>query len=69
MLQIGSHVPSFSGTTKDGQFDFDSLRGKKYMGIERSTFLIDKNGVLQHEWRDVSVMGHVKDVLKRVIAL
>lgn len=43
-----------------------SMFGKKYFGIERSTFLIDKNGVLQHEWRDVSVMGHVKEVLKTI---
>lgn len=43
-----------------------SMFGKKYMGIERSTFLIDKNGILQHEWRNVSVIGHVKDVLETV---
>lgn len=43
-----------------------SLFGKKYMGIERSTFLIDKNGVLRHEWRNVSIMGHVKEVLNAV---
>lgn len=42
-----------------------SLFGKKYMGIVRSTFLIDKNGILKYEWRNVSVMGHVKDVLKK----
>ena len=46
-----------------------SMFGKKYFGIVRSTFLIDKNGVLQHEWRDVSVIGHVKDVLKHVRSL
>jgi peroxiredoxin Q/BCP len=40
-----------------------SMFGKKYVGIERSTFLIDKNGILRHEWRNVSVMGHVKEVL------
>lgn len=148
-IKIGSIVPSFSGTTTDGIFDFDALRGKnvviyfypkdstpgctieskafrdhyadfqsenteivgvsrdsikshckfidnhalnfplisdedesicklfdvlkqkslfgkKYIGIERSTFLIDKNGVLRHEWRNVSIMGHVKEVLKTV---
>lgn len=41
-----------------------SLFGKKYMGIVRSTFLIDKNGILQQEWRKVSIPGHVKAVLK-----
>ena len=41
-----------------------SMFGKKYFGIDRSTFLIDAKGVLKKEWRDVSVLGHVKDVLK-----
>lgn len=46
-----------------------SMFGKKYMGIVRSTFLIDKNGVLRQEWRDVSVTGHVKEVLQAVKTL
>ena len=37
--------------------------GKKYMGIERSTFLIDDNGVVVKEWRKVKVAGHIKDIL------
>ncbi len=41
-----------------------SMYGKKYMGIERATFLIDKQGIIRHIWRKVSVPGHVKDVLK-----
>ncbi|MDF2941028.1 MAG: alkyl hydroperoxide reductase/thiol specific antioxidant/Mal allergen [Gammaproteobacteria bacterium] len=40
-----------------------SLFGVKYIGIERSTFLIDKNGVLRQEWRKVKVLGHVEKVL------
>ncbi len=40
-----------------------SLYGRKYMGIERATFLIDKAGVIQKVWRKVSVAGHVQDVL------
>lgn len=40
-----------------------SMYGKKYMGIERSTFLIDENGVLVKEWRKVKVTGHIKDIL------
>ncbi|WP_067584794.1 peroxiredoxin [Endozoicomonas ascidiicola] len=40
------------------------LYGKEYMGIERSTFLIDSNGTLQHEWRKVRIKGHVEDVLQ-----
>jgi peroxiredoxin Q/BCP len=41
-----------------------STYGKKYMGIERSTFLIDEKGVIRHIWRKVKVDGHAEDVLK-----
>ncbi|MFC3885339.1 thioredoxin-dependent thiol peroxidase [Bacillus songklensis] len=37
--------------------------GKEYMGIERSTFVIDKEGMLIKEWRKVKVKGHVEDAL------
>jgi peroxiredoxin Q/BCP len=37
--------------------------GKEYMGIERSTFIIDKDGNLKKEWRKVQVKGHVEDAL------
>lgn len=37
--------------------------GKEYMGIERSTFIIDKEGKLVKEWRKVQVKGHVEDAL------
>lgn len=40
-----------------------NMYGKKHMGIERSTFLIDKKGVLIREWRKVKVKGHVEEVL------
>jgi len=40
-----------------------SMYGKKYMGIERSTFLIDEAGVVQQIWRGVSVSGHMTEVL------
>ncbi|ARU87835.1 peroxiredoxin [Pseudomonas sp. M30-35] len=39
------------------------LYGKEYMGVDRSTFLIDKDGVLRQEWRGVKVPGHVDAVL------
>jgi peroxiredoxin Q/BCP len=39
------------------------LYGRKFMGIERSTFLIDAKGVLQREWRNVKVNGHAEEVL------
>jgi peroxiredoxin Q/BCP len=41
-----------------------SMFGKKYMGIERSTFIINKAGVLAHEWRKVKVKNHAAEVLK-----
>ena len=40
-----------------------NMYGRKYMGIERSTFLIDENGKLQREWRKVKIKGHVEEVL------
>jgi len=46
-----------------------NMYGKKHMGIERSTFLIDKEGVLRQEWRKVKVKGHVEEVLEAVKAL
>jgi peroxiredoxin Q/BCP len=41
-----------------------SMYGKKYMGVERSTFIIDADGLLIKEWRKVKVKGHVAEVLK-----
>ena len=43
-----------------------NMYGRKVMGIERSTFLLDGKGVLRHEWRKVSVKGHVDDVLEAI---
>ncbi len=43
-----------------------NMYGKKVRGIERSTFLIDKKGKLQQEWRKVKVAGHVDEVLAAV---
>lgn len=45
------------------------LYGKEYMGIDRSTFLIDQDGVLRKEWRGVKVPGHVEEVLAAVKSL
>lgn len=45
------------------------LYGKEYMGVDRSTFLIDKYGVLRQEWRGVKVPGHVDAVLAAAQAL
>jgi thioredoxin-dependent peroxiredoxin len=41
-----------------------SMYGKKYMGIERATFLIDAKGVVRNVWRKVKVPGHAEEVLK-----
>lgn len=43
-----------------------SMYGRKYMGIERATFLIDPGGVVQRVWRKVKVTGHVDQVLEAV---
>jgi thioredoxin-dependent peroxiredoxin len=41
-----------------------SLYGRKYLGVERSTFLLDGSGRLQQEWRKVKVPGHAEEVLE-----
>ena len=46
-----------------------NMYGRKVMGIERSTFLIDDKGVLRREWRKVKVPGHVEEVLEAIKAL
>jgi len=51
------------------QFDVireKSLYGRKFLGVERSTFLIDKDGKLRAEWRKVRVKGHAEAVLNAV---
>jgi len=53
-------------------FDVIKLKknyGREYMGVDRSTFLIDAEGVLKQEWRSVKVKGHVDEVLAAVQAL
>jgi peroxiredoxin Q/BCP len=41
-----------------------SMYGRKYMGIERATFLVDRDGVVKRVWRKVSVPGHAEEVLR-----
>ncbi|MEW4286451.1 thioredoxin-dependent thiol peroxidase [Priestia koreensis] len=51
------------------QYDVWKLKknfGKEYMGIERSTFIIDKQGILVKEWRKVRVKDHVEDALRYI---
>lgn len=47
-------------------FKEKSMYGRKYMGVERSTFLIDGDGVLRREWRKVKVPGHAQAVLDAI---
>jgi thioredoxin-dependent peroxiredoxin len=46
-----------------------SMYGRKFMGVERSTFLLDEKGVLRSEWRKVKVPGHVAAVLEAAKSL
>lgn len=60
----GGHVCEDYGVWKE-----KSMYGKKYMGIERSTFLINGDGHIVQEWRKVKVPGHVEEVLEAVNAI
>ena len=46
-----------------------SMYGRKYMGVERSTFLIDKSGSVARIWRKVKVKGHADEVLEAARSL
>lgn len=48
---------------KYGVWQLKKMFGKEFMGIERSTFIIDKTGKLIKEWRKVKVQGHVEEAL------
>lgn len=70
----GLTVPLISDKTGSLCEDFGvwkekSMYGKTFMGIERSTFLIDREGVIRNVWRKVKVPGHVEAVLEAVQAL
>jgi peroxiredoxin Q/BCP len=52
-----------------GVIKMKNLYGKKVRGIERSTFVIDRNGVVRRAWRGVKVPGHVQEVLEFVKTL
>ena len=69
-------LPFTLASDKDGHVCEDygvwaqkSMYGRKYMGIERTTFLIDKAGVIRHVWNKVKVPGHVAEVQKAVSEL
>ena len=50
--------------SKFGAWKQKNLYGRKMMGVERSTFLIDPKGVIRREWRKVRVKGHAAEVLE-----
>ena len=52
-----------------GVMKLKNMYGKKVRGIERSTFVLDGEGRLAHEWRGVKVPGHIQEVLNFVKAL
>ncbi len=56
-------------TERYGAWVEKSMYGRSYMGIDRSTFVIDGGGVVRHVWRKVKVPGHVEAVLDAVKAL
>ena len=61
--------PEGATIEKYGVWVEKNMYGRKYMGIERSTFLIDQKGVIREIWRKVKVKGHVEEVLAAVKAL
>ena len=69
-------LPFILGSDEDGKvceaygtWVEKSMYGRKYMGIERATFLIDAKGVVRNVWRKVKVAGHVEEVLAAAKAI
>ena len=52
--------------TKYGVWVEKSMYGKKYMGIQRTTFLINKDGLIAYKWNKVKIPGHAEDVLEKI---
>jgi peroxiredoxin Q/BCP len=67
-VELGSD-PEAEVIERYGVWVEKSLYGRKYMGIERATFLIDRDGVIARVWHKVKVPGHVDQVLQAVQAL
>ncbi|MEJ8474343.1 thioredoxin-dependent thiol peroxidase [Roseibium algae] len=62
-LKLGAD-PDQEASNAYGVWVEKSMYGKKYMGVERSTFLIDKSGKIANLWRKVKIPGHVEAVLE-----
>jgi peroxiredoxin Q/BCP len=58
--------PKHQAAEKYGVWGLKKLYGREYMGIERSTFLIDEKGRIVNEWRKVRIKNHVQNVLNAV---
>ena len=56
--------PEHTLAEKYGVWKEKSMYGRKYMGIERSTFVLNSEGEIEKEWRKVKVKGHVDEVIK-----
>jgi len=56
----------FIVSTLYSAYEEKSMYGKKYMGIERSTFLIIGTGIIKKTWRNVKIDGHVEEVIKAI---
>ena len=65
-IVIGFQKTKYHVAESFGVWVEKSMYGKKYMGIERSTFVIDTNGVIAQIWRKVKVEAHAEEVLKVV---
>ena len=61
--------PDRSAIDAYGVWGEKNMYGRKYMGVERATFLIDREGRIARQWRKVKVKGHVEDVLATAQAL
>jgi len=67
-VELGSDADS-DVIERYGAWQQKKLYGREYMGIDRSTFLIDSEGVIRRLWRHVKVPGHVEEVLEAARAL
>jgi len=70
----GLEIELLSDPDKDmleayGVWKEKSMYGRTYMGVERTTFLVDPKGVIAHIWSKVKVNGHVEEVLKKLTEL
>lgn len=61
--------PETTTIDRYGAWQEKSMYGKKYMGIERSTVLVDANGMIARHWPKVKIKGHAEEVLQEVKSL